>query len=65
MKRFLLTVWCGLLACACPAQVTSPIVGFLTLQLQPGTNFIGFALLPGIEMQAPFTISGTDRRTST
>ncbi len=62
MKRFLLTALCGLLAGASPAQVTSPIVGFLTLHLQPGTNFIGFALLPGLELQTTFTIAAGNRQ---
>ena len=44
------------------AQVTSPIMGFLTLHLQEGSNFIGFALLPTMELQANFTISPTDRK---
>lgn len=62
MKRFLLTLLCGLVATASPAQVTSPIVGFLTLHLQPGTNFIGFALLPGLELQTTFTIASGNRQ---
>ncbi|MCA1964974.1 MAG: hypothetical protein LDL31_13595, partial [Prosthecobacter sp.] len=43
-------------------QVTSAMVGFLKLNLQPGPNFIGFALLPMMEVQSTFNISGTDRR---
>ncbi len=62
MKRFLLTTLCGLVAGVCQAQVTSPIVGFLTLHLQPGTNFIGFALLPGLELQTSFTIAAGNRQ---
>jgi uncharacterized protein (TIGR02597 family) len=44
------------------ASVTSPIVGFMKLHLQEETNFIGFALLPVMELQAAFNISGTDRK---
>lgn len=44
------------------AQVTSAIWGHLTLNLQQGTNFIGFALVPTMELQAKFDISGTDRK---
>jgi uncharacterized protein (TIGR02597 family) len=62
MKRFLLTLLCGLLTVACPAQVTSPIVGFLTLHLQEGTNFLGFALLPGLELQTAFTVAAGNRQ---
>jgi uncharacterized protein (TIGR02597 family) len=47
------------------AQVTSPIVGYLTLNLQEGTNFIGFALLPEMELQAAFNVDATDRRVLT
>ncbi len=61
MKRLLLTALCALFTGAGAAQVTSPIVGFLTLHLQAGTNFIGFALQPGLELQASFTISASDR----
>ncbi len=43
------------------AQVTSPIVGCLTLPLQEGSNFVGFALLPTMEMQARFDISAGNR----
>ncbi len=62
MKRLLLSLLCGLIASVGPAQVTSPIVGFLTLHLQPGTNFMGFALQPGLELQTPFTIASGDRQ---
>lgn len=62
MKRFLLTMLCGLLAGTSPAQVTSPIVGFLNLHLQEGTNFIGFALLPGLDLQTTFTIAAGNRQ---
>jgi uncharacterized protein (TIGR02597 family) len=44
------------------AEVTSPIVGFMKLHLQEETNFIGFALLPVMELQAAFNISGSDRK---
>ncbi len=45
-----------------PAQVTSQIVGYTRLHLLEGTNFIGFALLPVMELQTSFTIPGADRR---
>lgn len=38
------------------------MVGFLKLHLQTGPNFIGFALLPVMEVQTSFNISGADRR---
>ena len=44
------------------AQVSSAIWGHLTLNLQQGTNFIGFALIPTMELQAKFDISGSDRK---
>lgn len=64
MIRHLLKLLGCLLAgtCALHAQVTSPIVGFMKLHLQEGANFIGFALLPVMELQATFDVSDTDRR---
>lgn len=41
--------------------VTTPVMGFLTLNLQQGTNFMGFALLPSMELQGLVNISGSDR----
>ncbi len=38
------------------------MVGFLKLHLQTGPNFIGFALLPIMEVQSTFTISPSDRK---
>lgn len=64
MKLFTSSLFCVMLAASSflHAQVTSPIMGFLTLHLQEGTNFIGFALLPTMEMQSAFNISPTDRK---
>ncbi|HCN77388.1 MAG TPA: hypothetical protein DIT13_09380 [Verrucomicrobiales bacterium] len=64
MKKLLNMAIFGVLAATglLQAQVTSPIMGFLTLHLQEGTNFIGFALLPTMEMQSSFNISPTDRK---
>jgi hypothetical protein len=61
MNPFLLTLLCGLLVSAASAQMASPVVGFLTLHLQPGTNFIGFALQPAMERQTTFTFPSSDR----
>lgn len=59
--RILLSLlFCGSLAAQQP-QVTTPVVGFLTLQLQAGNNFLGFALLPAMEVQGAFNISAGDR----
>lgn len=65
MKKFLMTLLFGVIAATpsfSPAQVTSPIVGYTKLHLVEGTNFIGFALLPLMEMQTSFNISAEDRR---
>jgi uncharacterized protein (TIGR02597 family) len=43
-------------------QTTSQMVGFLKLHLQTGPNFIGFALLPTMEVQSPFHVSPGDRK---
>jgi uncharacterized protein (TIGR02597 family) len=43
-------------------QTVSPMVGFLKLHLQTGPNFIGFALLPIMEVQSTFSISPSDRK---
>lgn len=53
MKRFFCLAAACLLAASALAQtlVTTPVMGFLTLNLTPGTNFMGFALLPSMEMQ--------------
>ena len=44
-----------------PAQVTSPTVGFTTLNLQAGNNFVGFNLLPSVAYQGAITVSSADR----
>lgn len=64
MIRPLSQILCCLLGLAnlVQAEVTSPIVGFMKLHLQEETNFIGFALLPVMELQAGFNISGADRK---
>ncbi|MEN3940756.1 TIGR02597 family protein [Prosthecobacter sp. SYSU 5D2] len=53
MKRIYCLAASCLLAATAIAQttVTTPVMGFLTLNLTPGTNFMGFALLPSMEMQ--------------
>lgn len=63
MKRvFCLAASC-LLAASAFAQtlVTTPVMGFLTLNLQSGTNFMGFALLPSMELQGAVNIAAGDR----
>jgi hypothetical protein len=63
MKRLLCTAVSCLLAVTALAQttVTGPISGFVTLHLTPGTNFLGFALIPAMELQAEATVSGNPR----
>lgn len=63
MKRLLCFVpICFLtVSLAASTMVTSPVVGFLKLNLQEGTNFLGFGLLPAMEVQGVFDISPTDR----
>lgn len=63
MKRLSCIAALCLLAVGAAAQtlVTTPVMGFLTLNLQPGTNFMGFALLPSMEIQGLVNISGSDR----
>lgn len=63
MKRvFCLAASC-LLAASAFAQtlVTTPVMGFLTLNLQSGTNFMGFALLPSMELQGVVNIAAGNR----
>jgi hypothetical protein len=62
MKR-LLTIVTAVLALSLPQgrAVTTPIIGFVTLNLQQDTNFLGFALQPVLELQTTFNISATDR----
>jgi uncharacterized protein (TIGR02597 family) len=63
MKRIVLSA----LACLalplapCIASVSSPIVGFVTLNLQEGNNFLGFSLLPDLAVQSSFTVNAGDR----
>lgn len=63
MKRFYcLAASCLLVASALSQTlVTTPVMGFLTLNLVEGTNFMGFALLPSMELQGIVNISATDR----
>ncbi len=65
MKTALMTFLFGAVVAVpswAPAQVTSPIVGYTKLHLLEGANFIGFALLPVMEMQTAFNVSPSDRR---
>lgn len=41
--------------------VTTPVVGGITLNLVQGSNFVGFALQPVLELQAAVTIHATQR----
>jgi uncharacterized protein (TIGR02597 family) len=43
-------------------SVTSPILGYVTLNLEQGSNFVGFALQPVLELQAVVSIDGTQRQ---
>lgn len=43
-------------------SVTSPILGYVTLNLEQGSNFVGFALQPVLELQAVVTIHASDRQ---
>lgn len=63
MKRLFCVAASCLLAVSAVAQtsVTTPIMGFMTLNLTPGTNFLGFALLPTMELQGAVTVSGSPR----
>lgn len=62
MKKILCIATAGLIAATALAQtlVTTPVMGFLTLNVQQGTNFMGFALLPAMELQAVANI-GAER----
>jgi hypothetical protein len=42
-------------------QVTTKPVGFVTLNLQTGNNFVGFSLQPSSAFSGAFTVSPTDR----
>jgi len=42
-------------------QATSKAVGFVTLNLQTGNNFVGFSLQPSTAFTGAFTVSPTDR----
>ncbi|MBL9145902.1 MAG: TIGR02597 family protein [Verrucomicrobiaceae bacterium] len=42
-------------------QVTTKAVGFVTLNLQTGNNFVGFSLQPSAAFSGAFTVSATDR----
>lgn len=41
--------------------VTTPVVGGITLNLTQGSNFVGFALQPSLELQVDVTIHATQR----
>ena len=58
MKRLLFFVSSCLLVVSAMAQtlVTTPVVGFLTLNLSQGTNFMGFALQPSMDLQGLINI---------
>ena len=43
-------------------QVTTKAVGFVTLNLQTGNNFVGFSLQPSAAFSGAFTVSATDRK---
>jgi len=43
-------------------SVTSPILGYVTLNLEQGSNFVGFALQPVLELQAVVTIHASQRQ---
>lgn len=63
MKRFFCLAVSLFLAASGLAQtlVTTPVMGFLTLNLQIGNNFMGFALLPSMELQGVVNISANNR----
>ena len=42
--------------------VTTPVVGGKTLNLQQGSNFVGFALQPVLELQSEVTIHASERQ---
>lgn len=42
-------------------SVTTPVVGGITLNLAQGSNFVGFALQPVLELQTEVTIHATQR----
>lgn len=55
----------ALILCSLTLQgqsVTSPILGYVTLNLEQGSNFVGFALQPVLELQGVVTIHGTNRQ---
>lgn len=59
MKCLIHFILVGWMAAMSPAQtvVTTPVTGFLTLHLQEGSNFLGFALLPAQEVQGTVNIA--------
>lgn len=61
MKSFIasLCLFCGAVVQA--QTVTTPVVGGITLNLVQGSNFVGFALQPILELQAQVTIHATQR----
>ena len=62
MKLFVVGCLAALTALPADAQtVTTPVVGGLTLNLEVGTNHMGFALQPVLELQSIVTINPSDR----
>ena len=62
MKAFFVGILLATSALPIAAQsVTTPVVGGLTLNLEGGTNHVGFALQPVLELQTQVTINPTDR----
>ena len=61
MKIFLTIIAVGFAFGISHSQVYSPTVGFTTLNLQAGNNFVGFNLLPSVAYQGTITVSSTNR----
>lgn len=61
MKKLLTALALGIFSGYSDGQVVSPTVGFTTLNLQTGNNFVGFNLMPSMAFQGAFTVSPTDR----
>ena len=62
MKKIaLITAITAAFAVGLNAQVTTKPVGFVTLNLQTGNNFVGFSLQPSSAFTGAFTVNATDR----
>lgn len=62
MKTILSVLTLTLLVVSSDAQtVTTPVVGGITLNLETGSNFVGFALQPVLELQTEVTIHASQR----